>query len=200
MYINLDILRSRNLSLHDAAILQVIKQNKVEDCSGYLEGISQTVIDNYFEWGLIEFIKPKRKDDSKMKLIRLSKKGTTWLEDITTPETTDGDIKMAEYLFDMYLSMSDDEDREIGNKKLVKLYCAQFRKLLGLDLHQMYWLSYHYVSNLVYTKKLENIFFVKKDNPYGKFKDNIESSRLYQYYDQNKKEIEEFWKLNIKTK
>lgn len=198
MYINLDILKSRHLSLYDVGILQVIKQNKFEDCSEYLETIASVLFDTYLEWGLVEYIKPKTKADSKLKLIRLSKKGSTWLEDITTPEVTEGDLKMAEYLIDIYLSLSDDPEREVGNKKLVKLYCAQFRKLAGLTLHEMYWLSYYYISNLVYTKKLENIFFVKKDNPYGKFKDNIEASRLYQYFEQNKKEVEEFWKLNIK--
>lgn len=198
MYINLEILKSRHLSLYDVGILQVVKQNKFEDSSEYLETIPSGLFDTYLEWGLVEYIKPKKKDDSKMKLIRLSKKGSTWLEDITTPEVIEGDLTMAEYLIEIYLGMSDDPEREVGNKKLVKLYCAQFRKIVGLTLHEMYWLCYHYISNLVYTKKLENIFFVKKDNPYGKFKDNIEASRLYQYFEQNKKEVEEFWKLNIK--
>jgi hypothetical protein len=198
MYINVDILKSRHLSLYDVGILQVIKQNKFEDCSEYLDTIPSGLFDTYLEWGLIEYIKPKTKADSKMKLVRLSKKGSTWLEDIATPEVTDGDLKMAEYLSFIYLGLSDDPEREVGNKKLVKLYCAQFRKIVGLTLHEMYWLCYHYISNLTYTKKLENIFFVKKDNPFGKFKDNIEASRLYQYYDQNKEEIEEYWKINIK--
>lgn len=198
MYINTDILKSKQLSLYDVGILQVIKQNKFEDCSEYLETIASGLFDTYLEWGLIEYVKPKTKADSKMKLVRLSKKGSAWLEDITTPEVTDGDLRMAEYLTHIYLNLSDDPEREVGNKKLVKLYCAQFRKIVGLTLHEMYWLCYHYLSNLIYTKKLENIFFVKKDNPFGKFKDNIEASRLYQYYDQNKEEIEKYWKLNIK--
>ena len=199
MYINVNILKSKHLSVHDVGLLQVIKQNKFEDCSAYLsEHLVEGLMDTYLEWNLIEFVKPKKKDDSKFMTIRLSKKGSTWLDDIFTPEVEEGDLTMAEYLFDMYLSMSDDPEREIGNRKLVKLYCAQFRRIVGLTLHEMYWLNYHYISNLVYTKKLENIFFVKKDNPYGKFKDNIESSRLFQYYEQNKKDIEAFWKLNIK--
>jgi hypothetical protein len=199
MYINVNILKSKNLSVKDVGLLQVIKQNKFEDCSEWLEEyLPGGFLNDYLEQGLVEFVKPKKKDDSKFKLIRLSKKGSTWLDDIFTPEVEEGDLTMAEYLFDMYLSMSDDPEREIGNRKLVKLYCAQFRRIVGLTLHEMYWLSYHFIQNVVYTKKLENIFFVKKDNPYGKFKDNIEASRLFQYYEQNKKEVEAFWKLNIK--
>lgn len=199
MYINVNILKSKNLSVKDVGLLQVIKQNKFEDCSEWLEGnLPPIIMGNYLEAGLIEFVNPRKKGDSKFKVIRLSKKGSTCLDDIFTPEVEEGDLTMAEYLFDMYLSMSDDPEREIGNRKLVKLYCAQFRRIVGLTLHEMYWLSYYYLQNLVYTKKLENIFFVKKDNPYGKFKDNIEASRLFQYYEQNKKEVEAFWKLNIK--
>lgn len=199
MYINVNILKSKHLSVRDVGLLQVIKQNKFENCSEWLaEYLPEAFLNDYLDQGLVEFVRAKRKDDGKHKLIRLSKKGSTWLDDIFTPEVEEGDLTMAEYLFEMYLSMSDDPEREIGNRKLVKLYCAQFRRIVGLTLHEMYWLNYHYISNLVYTKKLENIFFVKKDNPYGKFKDNIESSRLFQYYEQNKKEIEAFWKLNIK--
>ena len=198
MYINFKLAEERGISPSQVLLLQTIKQNKTEDLSVLLERIAGLDMQFFEEFGLVQFIKAKSKKDSKFKLVRLSDKGSKLLEDILTPEVTSGDIDMWNYLVKMYLAADEDGSRSIGNEKNGKMYCAQFRQIVGLTLHEMYWLCDLFVTNHKYTKVLENIFLVKRENLYGKFKDNIESSKLYQYYISNKSLVEEYWKTKIK--
>jgi hypothetical protein len=56
-----------------------------------------------------------------------------------------------------------------------------------------------FVANMPFTKVLEFVFFSKKENPYGKFKDNYESSKIYLFWQDNEYEIREYWAKKIKT-
>lgn len=197
MYINFKLAHERGFKTSQIIALQMIKQNKFEDLSYEIEEYIDIDLQWFEDNKFVEYIKAKNKKQNKFELIRLSKKGAEVLDSMETPFTTNSDLVMSDYLCQMYLS-SDDEGRTIGNVKLVRIYCAQFRQLMGLSLHEMYWLCHLFIQNQKYTKVLENIFFVKKDNPYGKFKDNIESSKLYQFYNDNKQDVENYWKQMIK--
>ena len=196
MYVNVNILSNSSFSFEDVIYLQLIKQLRTEpEVLDSVQGIPKATLENFEEKEYITFIKGK-KNDSKLSKIRITKKGSDFLDNLNTPEITDGDVKMFDYLCEMYLK-SDDEERVIGNKKKTKKYISVFRSKIGLSLHEMYWLCWAFLKDYKYTKKLENIFFDSNKNRYGKFENNIEDSPLYQYLDENRKQIEKIWKLKI---
>lgn len=195
MYINIEILKSRELSLLDVQILQLTKQARIEDVS---EVLSQhlPIVEDLIERGFLEAIKGK-KGDNLFQKIRISKIGAETLDLISTPLVTDGDVQMYQYLCNMYLE--EDATRSLGNRKAGLKYCSEFRQIMGFTLHEMYWLCYSFVQNVAFTKVLEYIFFEKKHFPYGKFKDNLDSSKIYQFWCDNEYEIRELWAQKIKT-
>ena len=208
MYINYEILTSKGLTLYELGVLQLIKQSKIEDLSQQIEFlVSNTpIIEKLSNIGYIEFIKGK-KGQTKFQCIRTSKKGNEVLDDISTPKITEGDLKMYEYLIDNYIYVVNkntgektlrDVDRKIGNRKNVLKYCAEFRQIVGLSLKEIYWLCMLFIENITYTKVLEYIFIRKKDNPYGKFKNSLDSSALYQFWLDNNENILEYFKKVIK--
>jgi len=193
-YINTKLLKSRNLSILDIQILQLAKQARIEDVSDVLSEYSLNV-DSLLNLGYLESIKGK-KEDNKFQKIRTTKLGNETLDLISTPLITDGDIQMYSYLCQMYTE--EDTTRTLGNRKAGLKYCAEFRQIMGFTLHEMYWLCYMFVQNTTYSKVLEYIFFEKKNNPYSKFKDSLDSSKIYQFWCDNEYEIREFWAEKIK--
>lgn len=197
-YINYEIMTSKLLTLYELGVLQLIKQNRIEDLSNEISFSVQgtEVIEKFSNMGYIESIKGK-KGQSGFQLIRATKKGTEALEDIGTPEVTEGDLKMRDYLITMYLDHEDGE-RVIGNKKLIGVYISIMTKHLNLNLHEFYYLCELFLENHKFTKKLENIFFDKNKNRYKEFKNNVEESPLFQFYDLRKDEVEYYWKIKLK--
>lgn len=194
-YINLELLESRKLNLVELFLIQLGKQARIEDVSKSLDKYYSVVI-SLIEKGYLEMIKGK-KGDIDMQRIRATKLGTEFLDLVGTPLVTDPDIQMYHYLCDMYIN--EDATRTIGNRKAGLRYCAEFRQIMGFTLHEMYYLCEMYVNNSTFTRVLEYIFFEKKNNPYGKFKDNIESSKLYQFWADNEYEIRDYWQQKIKA-
>lgn len=196
MYINTKLLESYKLSLIQYSVLCILRQNKFEDQSELLEEYEADLI--YFrDNNLLEEIKAKNKSESVYKRLRISKKGQEIIDAVCTPELSPGDQEMFEYLVKMYLS-HEDKERIIGNKKKVAMYVAIMRNHLGLTLHQFYYLCEFFLAEHVFTKKLENIFFDANKNRYGDFKNNIEDSSLFQFYDMRKVEVEHYWAQRIK--
>lgn len=194
MYINTIYLQEYGLRLIDVSLLTIIKQNKLEDLSVFIEdNITTSDVEFYQDKGLISFVKRGKSLSEK---IRITPKGTKFLEAVTTPDITLGDEKMANYLMEMYLSV--DENRIVGNKKSVVKHTAQFRQYCGLTLHQMYWLCDLFIQETKYTLKLENIFFEANKHRYGRFLDHIDDSKLYQFYNEKKEMVENYWKQKIK--
>lgn len=198
MFVNYEIMTSKHLSIRELGILQLIKQNKIEDLSQEIEfEVKGTeIIEKFLNIGYIEFIKGK-KGQTQYQTIRTTKLGNEVLDLIATPIIQDSDIQMYNYLCEMY--MNEDATRTLGNRKAGLRYCAEFRQILGLTPHEMYWLCFMFVQNMTFTRVLEYIFFEKKHFPYGKFKDNLDSSKLYQFWMDNEYEIREFWAQKIKT-
>ena len=56
MYININILNKKDLSLHEIALLQVIKQNKTTDCSEFIEKNFTQILEHWLDrsFGLID--------------------------------------------------------------------------------------------------------------------------------------------------
>jgi hypothetical protein len=182
MYINFEILTSKGLTLYELGILQLIKQNKIEDLSQQIESlVSNTqIIEKLSNIGYIEFIKGK-KGQTQFQCIRTSKKGNEVLDDISTPNVLEEDLIIAEWLKKIYT----ESNREIGNFKKTKIYIALFRVNTGISKNALAYLCQSFMddeSQFDWSKKLEFLFF-KPSNVYEKF--SIDGSKLYQYYLKN---------------
>lgn len=200
MYINIDLAHDKGFSLQDVVVLQIIKQNRIEENEDKIAMyVTDAQLAAFEEQGLTTSVGKKRKTDSDFKVLRTTKKADKLLSLFGTPELEDGDDKMFDYLVSMYLN-GDDPERTIGNKKKTRMYCAVFRKNVNLSLHEMYWLCLTFLQEYPYTKKLEYIFFNSNKNRHGKFENNIEDSPLYQYLDEHRTEIERVWQIKIEEK
>jgi len=197
-YINYKILASKHLTLHELGVLQLIKQARIEHLSEVIEfEVKDTdIIEKFSNLGYIDYVKSK-KNQSQFELIRTTKKANDVLEDVSIPNASDGDLKMRDYLIEMYLN-NDDTERSIGNKKKIAEYITIMRNELNFTLHQFFYLCEYFLAEYPFTKILEYIFFNSNKNRYGKFQNNLEDSSLYQFYDTKKSEIEKYWAHKIK--
>lgn len=196
-YFNYFFAAEKGIKPEDIINLQLISQNRFEELAEIIEtNVTIDVLRDFEQKGYTEYVKSKKKSDTPFKLVRLSSAGKELLELLTTPSISEGDTRMFAYLQSMYLEA--DEERKIGNRKKSLQYCAEFRQLCGLSLHEMFYLCQLFTTEYPYSKVLEYIFFQKRDNPYGKFKENLEASKLYQFYVDNKERVEAFWRNKIK--
>ena len=198
MYLNFKLLNSRQLTPLDFSFLLAVKGNKTEDNSGTLEYYFKDVLEKFRETNLITFIKPKNKSQNDYNTVRLTSLGNEWIDDLTTPEVTEGDLQMFSYLTEIYLS-HEDKDRVVGNSKKVKLYCAILRNHLQMTLHEFYYFLSYFLEEYPYTKKLENLFLDSNKNRYGSFINNISDSPIFQFWEREETNIRQIWAQKIKT-
>lgn len=193
MYVNFQLAKEKGLKPNDIIVLQLIHQNKTEELSPFIAMcMDDSLLESLEQEKIVNYIKGTKRQ-TQFDKIRLTSKGKKLLEDIQVPEVSSGDVDMFEYLCSMYLS-HEDEERTIGNNKKTKMYVSIFRKNLQLTLHQMYWLCWFYLNEEKFTKRLEYIFFNSNKNRYGSFKENIEDSSLYQFYQEREEEVRLIWK------
>jgi hypothetical protein len=197
MYVNYKVLKSHDLTPLEFMFLCAVKGNKTEDNSAFIEYHFKDVLSKYKDTNLLTFVKPKNKSKTEYNTVRLTSLGLEWIDNITTPSVEQSHIKMRNYLCEMYLN-NEDEERVIGNKKLIAIYISILQNYLGLTIHQFYYLCEYFLLEYKFTRKLENIFLDKNKNRYGNFKSNIEDSPLYQFWEQKEQEIRQYFKLKIK--
>jgi hypothetical protein len=181
MFINFEILNKSELTWKELEYLFKLK-------------VDYSLIDKDFHVKIVEnlpsyyftYIQGKPKEEMYQK-IRISKKGEEFLENITTPHLLKEDIALFDRFSTWYLSI--DERRSIGNKKKTKMYISQFRQLVGLTSMEMAKLLYEFCMKEDYTLIMEYVFFVPNENRYGKFINNIESSKLHIFYEKYKDSI-----------
>jgi hypothetical protein len=192
MYLNFNTFHKHNLQPEDLYFLAAIKQIEKEQ----LKNIPIEVIQRFESLGILTTIKGAKSEAESLK-IRLNRKGRELFEELSIPGVTEGDLKMMDYLVQMYLN-NEDSERTIGNKKKITQYITIMRNHLGLSLHQFYYLCEYFLAEYPYTKVLEYIFFNSNKNRYGKFHNNIEDSPLYQFYDNKKQEVEFYWNQKLR--
>lgn len=193
-YINVSLLKSRNLSLHEFAILCLLRQNKFENNLDILETeLNTDVLKKFEDLNLIEQVKRKNKAQNEIELIRTSKKGSEWIEDISTAELCEDTLKIYNWIENIYLSTN----REIGNKKKTKQFISQFSKESGITRNHLAYLIQSFIntdSEFEWSKKLQFLFF-KGDSLFS-VRFDLSASRLYQYYQKRRDYFEqEFLKI-----
>ena len=188
MYVNFSLY---NLQPQDLYYIFAVKQIETEI------NIPNETLQRFKDLDLITTVKGKPNQEERLK-IRLSSKGKKFLDDLSTPEVTEEQIKMRDYLISMYLN-NEDTERVIGNKKLIAQYISVLQNYLDLDIYRLYYLFEFFLAEHFFTKKLENVFLDRNKNRYGEFKNNIEDSPIFQFYEQRKKEVEWYWKQKIKN-
>jgi hypothetical protein len=158
-------------------ILQMVKQQRSEDCSEYLVDCHKE-IRCLTELGYISSIKGNKKDSAESKL-RTTKAGEELLQNIEIPEIIEEDLTLFEWVKNIYLS----KDKKLGNQKKTKLYIALFRAHSGIDRNKLATLLSIFVEdeqNMAYSHILEYIFY-RPANVYAT-KFTLLESRLYNYY------------------
>jgi hypothetical protein len=186
MYINFKMLEKSNLDFSDLLILQASKQNKLEDLSEVLKQHSGPRIDNLISKQFLTKIKGE-KSWSEERKIRITSKAKTILDNIETPEIEEQDIRVFDWISDVYIR----KGKNIGNKKNAKMYIALFRANSGIEKNHLATLLEKFASdddNMQYNFRLDYTFF--KPHSAYQVKFEIEQSRLYQYYLNNKSEFD----------
>lgn len=179
MYINLNVLLHHELDLKDLVNLVLIRQQKFEDNGEYLEKVvSLSDIQYYYDKGWITEIKGKKSNTQHQKL-RLTDKGRDLLDALDTPEVTQEDIVLRDWLIEIY----NKEEKIIGNKKRITQGLAFFRAYSGITKNKLAFLLKTFVTdenNFKYNQKLENVFFDNSNVFNNRF--SLDASRLWQYY------------------
>lgn len=189
-YVNIKLFEKSGLLPSDLLFLAAIKQIETEFL---LKNLTEDDYNRFKTLSLVKHIKVKKKDEHPYVSLRLDKKGTDLLDNLSTPNVTEEHLKMRDYLIQMYLS-HEDKERVVGNKKLIGIYIAVLQNYLAIDIYRFYYLCEYFLSEHVFTKKLENIFMDRNKIRYGEFKNHIEDSALYQFYEQKKSDVEWYWK------
>lgn len=191
MFINLEILNKKDLSLHEIALLQVIKQNKLNDCSEFIKNnLAEETKSKFESLALIDYTKKGK--------MNTTKKGNEWLEDVGTAEVTEDSLRIFEWIKNIYLF----QGKSLGNQKKTKTFIAQFSAESGIEKNCFAFLIQTFVNDekeMEYSKVLQYLFF-KGDSVFSTRFD-LHGSRLYQYYLKHEEEFkEEFKKLEKDAK
>ena len=180
MYINTTILKSKNLSLQEFSVLCLIRQQKFENNTEILESeVNGDILGKFTALGLVEYVSRKNKAQKELDLIRTSKKGNEWIDDINTADVCEDTLKIYNWVENIYLSTN----REIGNKKRTKQFIAQFSKESTITRNHLAFLIQSFInteSEFDWSKKLQFLFF--KGESLFSVRFDLHSSRLYQFY------------------
>lgn len=179
-YFNLPLIHEKEFNLHEVIVMQVLKQNRSEENENYLAlYLCDDMIEKFTEFGLITYIKKKKKSESDLSVMRLSKKGETLLEDFQTPEIISDDILIYDWLEDIYKK----SDKEVGNRKKTKMWIAYFRAYSGISKNKLAYLCQTFINDeeqMEWSRRLEYLFY--KPSTVFATKFDIEESRLFKYY------------------
>lgn len=183
MYINFELLKSKGLSTHNLMTLIAIKQNKTEDLSELCKSMIDLDMQWYKDNELVTFVKAKNKSQTEFDLVRLSNKGQKILDDLETPEVLEEDITIFEWLKESYLA----KGKTVKNQKQCKRLIALFRVHSGISKNRLVKLSNDFLDDehqQKWSMVLDYVFF-KPESAFN-IRFDLEASKLYKYYIENK--------------
>jgi len=190
MIVNKRYLASKNLNVYDLFIFGIILQNASEDMSEDL--ITHLMNEDYRLYesmGLTHLVKKKKVADHDYKVIRLTSKGKDVYRNAQILDFTIEDEKLLEYITKLY----SDLEKPIGNAERVKQLLAWFRVETAYSRKLIYIATKAYFNSAVEAKKeqyipsLENLLW--KANNVFSTKWTLADSKLYQYIQEHKKEL-----------
>lgn len=195
MAVNVKYLMEKGLSFHDFTNLMLLAQNTEA-------GIHEEIILNMTSedltrlhaLDLITLVKLKKKSDHDYTRMRLSKKGKEIFRNAQVVDYTEADENLEKALEALYKKL----DKPVGNDVKVKQMLAWFRtetqysrKMIFLAIK--YFLAKHEEEGKVkYIPSLENLLW-KADNVFST-KWSLANSRLYQFIQEHKKELNGYTK------
>ena len=193
-YFNIELAATRELHPLDVFILQILHQNKAEDMSENLALLMDDEnIQRLYAFNLIEMIKGTKKMNEFQKL-RLSKKGSKFLDDFQSYKAVENDFKLFNTLKEIYIK----KNKEIGSEKRTVDLIAWFRLETSMTHREIWFLIKEYVlddEKMEYSHVLQYVFWKKENN--FQTKPNLSSSKLWTYYEGKKDYFnKEFKKIN----
>ena len=193
MYVNFQYLKQHEDVIPASLVLPLIAigQNRAEDLRDFLyENLSGAEIEHLEAVGFITYIKSGKASDT-LGRMRLSDKGKSFLDNLETPEITEEDVKVFEWLKATYLK----KGKEIGNAKQTKRYIALFRVHSGISKNALVKLCMDFLldeERMKFSHQLEYVFFKRSHTFQAHF--DINDSKLYQFYLSNKAFYDEEFK------
>lgn len=187
MYVNYQLLNSRQITPHEFMFLLAVKSNKTEDNSSVIEYHFKDVLSKFKGTNYITFVKTKNKAENEYNTVRLTSLGLDCIDDLTTTDVIEDDIQLFNWLDSLYRSMG----KEAGNKRKCKNFIAQFRVNSGICKNRLAFLCQTFINDekeIEFSQKLEFLFFKGANLFSTKF--DIYQSRLFQYYEKRKQFFE----------
>lgn len=190
MAVNINYLMEKGLSYYDFTLMQLIAQNTDPKMHEEIQiHVTDESLKRLHALDMLKLVKAKRKSDSDYMRLRLSKKGNEVFKNAQIIDYTEADENLFTALEGLYKKF----DKPVGNDKQVKKLIAWFRvenqysrKMIFLAIK--YFLMKHEEEGKVkYIPTLENLLW-KADNVFST-KWDMANSRLYQFINENKKEL-----------
>ena len=190
MAININYLMQKGLSYHDFTNLQLIAQNtEPKMYEEIIINMTAEDLTRLHALDMLSLIKLKRKADHDYTRLRLSKKGKEAFRNAQIVDYTKEDELLLEHLTGLYKKM----DKTVGNEVKVKQMIAWFRTEADFTRKHIYiaikfFLTKHQEEDKTkYIPSLENLMW-KSSNVFAT-KWSLADSRLYQFIQENKKEL-----------
>lgn len=210
MFINFGVL-NKVLEKHAISETDIFKlvAIKNKDVGAIEERVTEEELELFLEKGLIKYVKPKNKSQTKYELVRLEKVSEKFLVDISTNLFISEEVeKIFKYLETIYKGRSSGivknktetkrrinwfiNESGIGGNRLailIKSFCADtYDPSLGRSIED----SKEDNPRLVLSFMLDNVFWTPKDNFARHYK--LEESPLYTYLEDNYEYIDKIWK------
>jgi hypothetical protein len=188
MYINFPLLEKSGLQNSDLVFLAAIKQNETEFL---LKNLKEDDYNRFKTLSLVKHVKVKKKDEHLYVSLRLDKKGSDLLENLSTAEVTEDSLRIFEWIKQIYLSAG----KSLGNQKKTKTFIAQFTAESGIEKNCLAFLIQTFVNDekeMEFSKVLQYLFF--KGESVFNVRFDLHASRLYQYYLKNENYFKEQFK------
>lgn len=173
--------------VHNIVYLFILKHagKKENDVYEYLlkSGCTLGHLKDLEKQGYVKFIKGKKNETEFLKA-RLDKKGVEFLNSLDEPSVEEEDITIFNWLSGVYK----ERQKQIGNIKKTKYLIASFREKSGIDKNKLAFLCKSFINDddeQEYSFKLEYVFWKPQNLFQVRF--NLDDSRLWQYYNKNKK-------------
>lgn len=174
MYINFKHLEKSQLTIFDCFLLFAAKQTQTE----YLiENLTDSQYSHFKELSLVEHIKQKTKKEHPYASLRLSDKGKSFLEDLTSAPIEEEDQKVYDWLSNHYINAG----KEIGNRRKTLSHIKDFRIKSGICKNNLIKLCVDFLKdNEDRSNKLEFVFYHPRTVFATRF--DIEESWLHSHY------------------